>query len=535
MQMKHNYSGNKFNRRTFLKVAGVAGAGLAVQTTFDAPAVLGKAPRNELVVGLFSEPKGITPMLRKTVTGNQVGNQLYDTLMRMEDPARMEIIPWLVENWQQEDASTYVFKLREGVKWHKGYGEVTAEDAAWSYNTRMKLAGRGGALSYVDYAEERGKYTFAVKLRAGFGSFINVWSHTHFSIIHCKKAFEDMGQDGFNRNPIGNGPFELEEWKPGVHIKLKKFEGYWNPLLPKLERIKFLFIPDNFVKVEKLRKGELDFIDSPGYSELPALLDEPTINVVNPVGDEWDYIACNLTLPKEHPLQHPEVREAIAYGINRDSIVQDVYYGNARATDLPFVPPFPGSEHPAKYPMSGDPERARQLLKKAGFPNGFEVSCITSSKQELRDELVVIAAQLEEIGIRLKIQNLNMASYRAATTKQGQLAGGALKYELALEDISLSGPDSDPCAYWFLHSQAKTYSRYSNVEMDKALDAGRSSTDMEKRKDYYNKVGDLIHRDNPMIYTVFPRLAFCQNSQLAGFRPTRTEFNISFDSIHWTT
>ena len=215
--------------------------------------------------------------------------------------------------------------------------------------------------------------------------------------------------------------------------------------------------------------------------------------------------------------------------------MKDVYYGNAQATDLPFVPPFPGSEVPSKYPMDGDPEKARQLLKEAGFPDGFEVECIVSAKLELRDELVVVAAQLGKVGIKVNIQNLDMASFRARTTTRGTMYGkDALEYELQLEDIGLSGPDSDPCVYWFLRSDEDTYSRYANPEMDEALDKGRSSGDVEERKQAYAKVAELIHRDNPMIYTVFPRMAFCMNSKLAGFRDNRTEFNINFDSIHWT-
>lgn len=519
-------------RRTFLKRAAAVGAGWIVAGT--PPAVVGQAKRDEVLVGLFNEPKTITPMLRRSLTDTQVGSQLYDPVTRLEDPEALTIRPWLAEAWAQESPTTYVFKLRKGVLWHKDYGELTADDAVWTYNTRIELAGRGGALSYVDRAEPRDKYTFAIKLQKPYGAFTTVWSHTHWATIHCRRAFEEMGQEKFTRNPIGSGPFELEEWRPGVHIKLRRFKKYWRPDLPKVERLHITFVPDSFVKVEKLRKGELDWIDSPSYSDLPALQKTPGLKLVNPVGDEWDYMAVNLTLPKDHPLQHPKVREAIAYAINRNAIVKNVYFGNAKPTDLPFVPPFPGSEFPPKYPMDGDSKKAQQLLKEAGFGNGFEVGCITSAKSELRDSLVVIAAQLGQIGIKVKIQNLDMAGYEAATVKLGARAGQPLTYELAFEDISLAGPDSDSCVSEFFYSTVDTYSRYKNPEMDRAIDKGQVSTDVKERRQAYAKVAELIHRDNPMIFTVFPRLAFGQHAKLAGFRPSRTEFNISFDSIHWT-
>ncbi len=551
--------GSAIDRRTFLKLASAAAAGLIVQacapaasstpgpaaapaaTSAAGPAVaptvaptgLAAPARKEVLYGIFTEPKTITHLTRSEITGAQVGQQTHDRLIRQEDPATLKLTPQLATEWKQEDPTTWVFKLREGVKWQKGYGEVTAEDAVWSYQKYLDVRGRPGAMSYYKSSEVRDKYTFAVKLQLPFPGFVTGWAATSYSTIHCKKAFEEMGLERFGREAPGAGPFELEEWKPGVHIKLKKFNDYWNPQLPKVERLTFLFVPDQLVKVEKLRKGELDFIDAPSYGELPALEKNPNFTVTNQLADEWDYICFNLTLPESHPVQQPKVREAIAYALNRNSIVKDVYRDHAIATDLPYVPPFIGYDHPSKYPFGGDPAKARQLLKEAGYPNGFSIECITSNVQECRDELVLVAAQLEDVGIKVKIRNLDAAGYRAATQKQGLLAGQKLEFEMALEDISVSAPDSDACVYWFWHSKEVTYTSYANPEMDAALDSGRTSADPQVRKQAYYKVADLIHRDNAFIYTVFPRLAYCYNSKLEGFRAHRQEYEVRFDEIHW--
>lgn len=523
----------QYSRRSFLRTAsaasavGALGAGLTVPFRWAAA----KPGTDEIVAALFAEPKTITPLTRKGLHGAQIGRQLHDRPVNIGDTNKMNLVPAMCEKWTQEDPVTYAFKLREGMKWHKGYGEVTAEDAVFGYQKFFDMWGHRGAMSYIAKTEVRDKYTFVVKLKMPYGGFLSTWGPaSSFSAIHCKKAIEEMGIKEFGRNPIGSGPYELVEWKPGVHIKLKKFEGYWNPNFPKVDRLTFQFVSDSFVKVEKLRKGELDWIDAPNFNELPALQKDPNITVLSPTTDEWDYIAFNGDLPDNHPLKHPKVREAIAYAIDRNSIVKNVYYGNATPTEHPFPPGLPGSDHPIKYPRNGDQKKARQLLKEAGFGDGFEVSCFVSHKPELRDQLVVIAAQLGEVGIKVKIEQTDNAGWRARM-KEGR------DYEMAHEDIGMLGPDSDPSVYNFLHNSFKgkyaNFPRYGTQEMDQLLDKGRTSNDPKERNRIYNKIVDVIHRDNPLVYTAFPKSIYCMNSKLKGFITNRTEWDISFEACHW--
>ena len=246
---------NHIDRRTFLKTAGALGA-LSTGLTVPWSRAAAKPGTNEIVAALFAEPKSITPLTRKGLHGAQIGRQLHDRPVNIADTKTMKLAPAMCEAWKQEDPGTYVFKLREGLQWHKGYGEVTAEDAVFSYQTFFELNGRRGAANYIKHTEVRDKYTFAVKLVLPYGGFLSTWAPaSSFSAIHCKKAFEEMGKEEFGRNPIGSGPYELVEWKAGVHIKLKKFDGYRDPNYPRVERLTFQFVSDSFVKVEKLRNG----------------------------------------------------------------------------------------------------------------------------------------------------------------------------------------------------------------------------------------------------------------------------------------
>lgn len=529
------------DRRSFLQRSGATGLAMSLAgsagsrasasplTSTSSLSLQESRANNEVVVGYLEEPdRGLTAIWRGNTTGIQIGSQLFETLTKVSNYETLELEPNLAEEWTQEDDTTYVFKLREGVQFHEGYGELTAEDAAWSINIGLEDEGTAGARSYLAGATARDKYTFEVKLQAPFGGFLTTWSHIWYSTVHCKAAYEELGHDEYLARGIGTGPFRLEEWNRGVSISLVRFEDYWDPERPKLDRLTFLPVADPFVKLERLRAGELDLIDAINFLDLPQLEESPELKLLTPPGDAWDYICFNLRLPEDHPLRSTEVRQAVGYAVNRNEIAELVYHGYAQPADHPFIPGLPGYDEDLNYyPLDGDPDMARQLLEEAGYADGFEVSCITSAKQHLRDELLIVAGQLADVGITINIQELDTGTFneRERTTHD---------YEMSLEDISLSGPDADATVYWFHHSEEDTYSGYSNPEVDRLLDEARAEGDPERRHELYQSVMEIIYQDSPMLYLVQPPQVWVMNSGLDGFRIGRTEFNIYFDELHWT-
>lgn len=515
------------DRRSLVKLAG--SAGLATLSPTLLPRMShAQSGRTDAIIGLIGEDSaGITPVWRSEVIGAQIACQLFDTLLRVEDYQTMELSPGLALEWAQEDDLTYVFKLREGVQFHAGYGEMTSEDAAWSVNIAIETVGRSAVRSYIDGAEARDKYTYAIKLLQPYSGFIPVFSHIHYSNIMCKAAYEEMGQEEYNRRGIGTGPFELEEWRRGVSLSLIKNQNYWDPARPKLDRLEFLPVPDPFVKLEKLKNGELDFIDGIDFRDLAAASEEPGITVVNAPGDNWDFVAFNLRGPEDSPLLKKEVRQAIGYAINRQELVDLVYYGYATPDDDPFVPGFPGDDpDPSFYPLEGDPDKAKELLTVAGYPDGFEVEMIGGTKPWLVNELEIIGGQLADVGITVNLQTLDLGTFNNRISK-------TFEFEMGNEDISLSGPDSDPTVYWFLHSQTSTYSGYNNPEVDRLLDSARSESDPAVRNELYHELMAIIFDENPMLYLAHTQQIYLHNSQLTGFRPGRTEFNIYWDEMSW--
>jgi len=163
-------------------------------------------------------------------------------------------------------------------------------------------------------------------------------------------------------------------------------------------------------------------------------------------GWAWDYQQFNLKTGKpDAPYQNKLVRQAISYAIDREAIVNEIYYGEAIATDNQIPAGYMGHRQPMlKYPKNGDLKKAKELMAQAGV-KGYEVEVITSDKDWLRKELELVAAMVSQIGITYKIKNMDMGGFNSLWLNK--------KFDQHLEDITLVAPDPDATSWWFLNSK----------------------------------------------------------------------------------
>jgi len=234
------------SRRTFLKLSTAAGAmGLLSGRTARLAAAQAKGSgKRELVYGAFGgDPGNLSPVIRWDISAGIVMNNIFDNLVQVNYQTR-RLEPLLAESWKNIDPLTWQIKLREGVKWHKGYGEVTAEDLVytWNYHAATKSWQTTAALFAVEGGKPVGKYVAAVKLKQPFGAFPGVVMG-YGGLLVSKKAHEEMGPEKHSRNPVGNGPFVFESIVGGKEVVVKKNPDYWKKGLPHLEQIVFRTIP----------------------------------------------------------------------------------------------------------------------------------------------------------------------------------------------------------------------------------------------------------------------------------------------------
>ena len=512
-------SGQGVTRRGF--TAGALGTGLVLG--------MGRAPaiaqgKRDLRVGVWGGEFGnLSPVIRFDIQGGLVLYNLFDGLVEIDFDKR-SIEPLMALEWANPDPLTWRFRLREGVKWQKGFGELTAEDVVytWNYHLESKSFQVGTALFPLDSVKADGKYVVEVKTKQPFGAFPGVTMGYGGTIISAK-AHKEMGNQAYSATPIGNGPFQIES-KRGTEITLVKNPDYWKPGFPKLDKVVYRAIPDSTTRLQALVKNELDFVTHPDPKEVGAMRKNANFVVKSTPGWEWDFQQFNLKGPANAPYQNKLVRQAISYAIDREAIVNEIYYGEALATDNQIPAGYMGYRTPMlKYPKNSDLKKAKELMAQAGV-KGYEVEVITSDKDWLRKELELVAAMVSQIGITYKIKNMDMGGYNNLWLNQ--------RFEQLLEDITLVAPDPDATSWWFLHNKGMA-SGYNNPAMDALLDGARSERDAAKREAMYHQIVDITLDECPLIYHCNTNNIQVFNKNLKGFVPTPQEYTEKLDTVEW--
>ena len=318
-------------------------------------------------VGVWGGEFGnLSPVIRFDIQGGLILYNVFDGLVSINFKSRA-IEPMLATEWSNPDPLTWRIKLREGVKWQKGFGEMTADDLAytWNFHIESKSFQVGTALFPVASVKADGKYVVEVKTKLPFGAFPGVTMGYAGTVI-SQKAHKEMGNDAYSAIPVGNGPFQIES-KKGTEIVLAKNPDYWRPGFPKLDKVVYRAVPDSTTRLQALQKGELDFVTHPDPKDLKALRKDANFTVKSTPGWEWDYQQFNLKGKADAPYQNKLVRQAISYAIDREAIVNEIYYGEALATDNQIPAGYMGYRQPLlKYPKNGDLKKAKELMAQAG-------------------------------------------------------------------------------------------------------------------------------------------------------------------------
>ena len=284
----------------------------------------------------------------------------------------------LAKSWSMsKDRLVYTFKLRDNIKWHKGFGKVTAHDVKFSFdriidpNTRSVYWGEvGTTVKEVKVVDD---LTVEVHLKDPDATFLHRCARPKPVAIVCQKAVEKYGRD-FARNPIGSGPFVFESMSREEVVLTANKEYYEGP--PKIEKVIFKTIPDTDTRVMSLIKGESNFMIF-----LPP--DQPVVDRVKASGCKVKMIDYGVWImllinPRVEPLGDLRVRRAIAHAIDKDEMINHVFLAGTADRLESLVPKgYFGHTEEGLRRYNYDPQKAKELLAEAGYPNGFEVTLDT--------------------------------------------------------------------------------------------------------------------------------------------------------------
>jgi len=489
-------------------------AALATLTLASATPTLAQSPTpgGTLTIAVTSEPTAFDPHYGTGYSSDMAMTFTHEDLVRVNEGS--DPVPLLATSWETVDPTTWEFRLREGAKFHDGT-EFNAEDVAWYFNFSLdpanETAWRTEIAPIIESVKAVDTYTVRFNLKKPQASFpVLLASWAVGTGIKSPDAWAKNGKDVSLRTPVGTGPYILTEWSRGDRYEFRRNPDYWREGLPYVENIVVRIIPESSVQVAALLAGEVDIIQTTPRHEVSRLRAEG-MEIVTASGWQQEMLWMNNLKP---PFDNANVRKAIAKAIDRDRIVDTLFFGTATVASA-GIPPGHWAFEEGLTGTSYDVEAAKALLAEAGYPDGFETEILTSNRQpEFKAEAELIQQMLAEIGIRTQIRLLELGAWWDVVLAQ------PYEYGLVLGEYSLA-PDPHDFLWLNLRSDGEyALSRPQNPELDELLDQGRNTSDQAKRAEIYRQIHRIVDREVPILYILHRQLIYATRPEVRDFTLT---------------
>lgn len=455
----------------------------------DKPTASTGEVRDTLIVGNGADAKSLDPHATNDNPSARTTAQIYNRLFEFDDNS----IPKgsLAETWEQPDNLTTIIHLRKGVKFHNGE-ELKASDVKFTFDRMMKSAKVGHIIESIDRVEIIDDYTVKFTTKEPFAPLLSHLTHNATGILN-EKAVKEAGKE-YGQHPVGTGPYKFVSWQSGDRITLEAFSEYFEGETP-VKNLIIRSIVEETNRTIGLETGELDIVYDILGMDKTRLKDDPKYTYIEKPGVSITYLGFNL---KKEPYNNPKVREAISYAINQAPILDTAFLGGAVAADSIIGPELFAYSPVGKYEYNI--EKAKILLKEAGFPDGFKTKIWINDNNVRRDIAVILQDQLKQVGIDVEIETLEWGAYIDGTARGEHdmfiLGWGTVTRDPDYGITALVSSET--------HGSGGNRSFYSNPKVDQLLKEGRAELNIEKRKSIYKEVQELIRKDVPMYMISYP-------------------------------
>jgi len=481
-----------------------------------------------LIYGRGMDSVGLDPAHESDGESFKVCDNVYECLVRFSDEGT-EVEPSLATSWDaSEDGRTWTFYLRRDVRFHCGdpFDAAAVEYSIarqWgAREPRHEHYGVGGPYPFwgylgldaaLDAIEVVGPTTVRFRLKEPNAPFLSDLA-CNFAAIVCPRHAREHGQDFFRR-PCGTGPYAFAEWKRAEYVRLVRFDDYWG-FEPYLDEIVFRSIPENSTRFFELLSGSMQMMDGIPPDDVGAIRENRALSLVGEPGMNVAYLAMNLD---HEPFGNALVRRAVSHAIDKEAIVTGLYAGLAEVAVGP-VPPNVFGADPSLSGLDYAPDLARELLREAGYPEGFETTLWTMAgprpymPQPLR-VAQVIQADLAAVGVHARIVSYEWGTYLDRVHRG--------HHDLAL--LGWQADNGDPDNFLFVHFDktaavppAGNIAFYRDERVHELLLAGRRAVDPAERAPLYREAQEIIQRDAPWVPLVHTMELAAMRRNVAGYR-----------------
>ncbi len=456
-----------------------------------------EAAKHELVIAIGAQPEALDPIAMASAPAATVADHIHQSLIYMAPDGSLK--PSLAESWEAAaDGLSWVLRLRQGVTFHDG---TPFNAQAVKVNLDRFLDPDSKApyrflISEVAEIQVVDEYAVRLVLNRPFAPIISNLSHSFIGML-SPASLQGLEKGKTTEAIVGTGPFKLVHWARGEHIVLEKNTAYWGSV-PKINRLTFKFVPEDAARMVMLETGEAHAVMRVPPADAARLDANPNINVVNATSVRVIYIGFNT---QKAPFDNPKVRQAMNYAVNKQAIIDTILAGVGNQSTAPVVPAVFGYTQVGPYPY--DPQKARQLLAEAGYPDGFKAVFHHPSGRYLMDSTIAEAVQamLREVGVQIELQTMEWSAYLGFVRKPPEEAQHQM-YMLGWGCVTL---DADYGIYSLLHSSQMPpagwgVSFFKNERVDELLDSARVTPDRPSREGMYKEAIELIWNDAPWLY-----------------------------------
>lgn len=512
----------KLTQLSLLALAVASGSAMAAPKTF--------------VYCLEASPSYFSPALGTDgATLDASGRTIFNKLTDFKE-GETTVVPSLAEKWDvSADGKTYTFHLRKGVKFHttkdfKPSRDFNADDVLFSFHRQLdanhpyhKVS--GGNYEYfvgmdmqniIDKVEKVDDYTVKISLKVPNSPFLANLAMDFASIYSAEYADKMLAAktpEKLDSNPVGTGPFQFVDYQKDSTVRYKAFDDYWAGKA-KIDRLVFSITPDASVRLAKLQKGECHAMPYPNPADIAKLKADPNIEVLEKPGLNVGYLALNMT---KAPLDNQKVRQALNHAINKQAIIESVYQGFGQVAKNP-LPPTMWSYNDDVKDYDYNPEKAKALLKEAGFENGFETELWAMPvsrpyNPNARRMAEIIQDDWKKVGVNAKIVSYEWGEYLK------RLRNG----EASTSMIGWTGDNGDPDNFLntLLSCSAleagSNYTKFCYKPFNDLVVQAAQETDQAKRTELYKQAQVIFKEQAPWVTIAHSTTYFPVRKEVKGY------------------
>jgi peptide/nickel transport system substrate-binding protein len=344
-------------------------------------------------------------------TGLILAHQAWDMLVE-RDPATFEIKPSLATDWKFVGDNQLDLNIRQGVKFHDG-SSLSADDVVYTINMAadpMSKVATASNYAWIDKAEKTGDFAVSIKMKKSTPAALEYLAMV--TPIHPKAYREKVGPDGFAAKPVGAGPYKIVKNDQGKQVLFERFEDYWQGSpkgRPAIKTLDVRFVPDLATEVTNLLGRQTDWIWNINPDQMGQINKMPYLQAVQQESMRVGYLSIDAAgrSGADNPLTKLKVRQAIWHAVNRKEFADKLVQGGSRVPPAPCFPSQFGCDADAAVKYDYDPAKAKELLKEAGYPGGFEIEMVTYVQPTSWP--AAVQNYLAAVGIKARINQLQVA------------------------------------------------------------------------------------------------------------------------------